>query len=109
MTHAATIEQLRAIAFETTLLRRDGYSPGWMKSGWDPVRHPDVPGVRWRLRRGHDCALVVPSRTLRGAWIVSTTRNPAKRRYGGLRIAMDAAMADVATAGDAAAPQADGA
>ena len=95
MTHSATIDSLRAIAVETVLFEREGYSPDWMKSGWDAVRHPDSPGVRWRLRRGHDHALIVPLHARPNTWIVSTTKNPAQRRFRGLLSAMDAAMADV--------------
>jgi hypothetical protein len=95
MTHWATIESLRALAAETTSFQRDGYSAGWLKSGWDAVRHPSAPGVRWRLRRGHNHALIVPCHSKPGIWIVSTTQDSKQRQFGGLRSAMDAAMADM--------------
>jgi hypothetical protein len=107
MTHSATIESLRALAAETTSLERDGYSADWLKSGWDAVRHPSAPGVRWRLRRGHNHALIVPSHSRPGTWIVWTTQDSKQRQFGGLRSAMDAAMADMATGFRGAAKSAD--
>jgi hypothetical protein len=107
MTHWATVDTLRAIAAETTSFRRDGYSADWLKSGWDAVRHPGSPGVRWRLRRGHSHALIVPSPSNPGTWIVSTTQNATRRQFWRLRSAMEAAMADVATGGGEAAPAPD--
>ena len=107
MTNSATIDSLRAIAVETMLFEREGYSQDWMKSGWDAVRHPDAPGVRWRLRRGHNHALIVPYHSTPGAWIVSTTKSSTRRQFVGLRSAMKAAVAEMGNNEDEPSPRAD--
>lgn len=107
MTYSATIDSLRAIAVETMLFEREGYSPDWMKSGWDAVRHPDAPGVRWRLRRGNNHALIVPYHSTSDAWILSTTNSSTRRRFVGLRSAMEAAIAEMGNDEDESTAHAD--
>lgn len=104
MTHSATVKSLRAIALEAATFQRDGFSADWMKSGWDAVRHPQAPGVRWRLRVGANGALIVPALGTPGSWILSSTSRPSPRRFADLCRAMDAALAEIGSAEPRAAP-----